>query len=91
MATPGVAGIGSGTPELAVVGGPFANESVTSALTPSERDVASLAAAGLSNAGIARCRGTAERTVANQMASILRKLQVPSRYALAPSPRSRRP
>jgi DNA-binding CsgD family transcriptional regulator len=49
-------------------------------LTGAERDVAALAAAGMSNAEIARLRGTSDRTVANQMASILRKLQVGSRH-----------
>jgi DNA-binding CsgD family transcriptional regulator len=53
------------------------------ALTQAEREVAVLAAAGLSNLAIARCKGKALRTVANQMASILSKLSVGSRYELA--------
>ena len=52
-------------------------------MTPSELHVARLAAAGLSNADIARMRGTSSRTVANQMASVLRQLSVASRRALA--------
>jgi DNA-binding CsgD family transcriptional regulator len=68
---------------LAVVTVPLLEGSHLSPLTPVERHVASLAAEGLSNAEIGRRRGTAERTVANQMASILRKLNVGSRYHLA--------
>ena len=52
-------------------------------MTPSELHVARLAAAGLSNADIARVRGSSVRTVANQMASVLRQLGVASRRALA--------
>jgi DNA-binding CsgD family transcriptional regulator len=55
----------------------------TRGLTAAERDVATLAAAGLSNAAIALRRGTAIRTVANQMASILRKLRIGSRHELS--------
>ena len=39
--------------------------------------------AGLANAAIARRRGTSARTVANQVASIFRKLGVQSRAELA--------
>ncbi|MGO9835753.1 MAG: helix-turn-helix domain-containing protein [Polyangiaceae bacterium] len=52
-------------------------------LTSAECEVAALAAAGLSNLAIARCRGKALRTVANQMASIFSKLRVASRQELA--------
>jgi DNA-binding CsgD family transcriptional regulator len=48
-------------------------------LTEAERIVAALAADGKSNTEIARARGTSVRTVANQMAAILRKLGVGSR------------
>lgn len=51
-------------------------------LTPAEAHVAQLAAAGHSNRAIADLRGTAERTVANQLASIFRKLDVASRADL---------
>jgi len=52
-------------------------------LTPAEREVAALAATGLSNLAIATCTGKAVRTVANQMASIFGKLRVGSRRDLA--------
>jgi DNA-binding CsgD family transcriptional regulator len=48
-------------------------------LTSAELEVARLAAAGRTNAEIARKRRTSVRTVANQMAKILRKLGVGSR------------
>ena len=51
-------------------------------MTPSELHVARLAAAGLSNADIARQRATSVRTVANQMQRVLRELRLPSRRAL---------
>lgn len=52
-------------------------------LTAAETEVARLAARGLSNAEIAARRNVSVRTVANQMASILRKLGVSSRRELA--------
>jgi DNA-binding CsgD family transcriptional regulator len=54
-------------------------------LTEAERAVASLVASGLTNAEIARERGTALRTVANQVASILEKLGAASRAEIARS------
>lgn len=54
-----------------------------SELSPAEREVAALAREGLSNAEIARARGVAVRTIANQLASIFRKLGVGSRVELA--------
>lgn len=51
-------------------------------LTPTEREVARLVATGASNAEIARQRGRAERTIANQVSSILRKLGLASRAEL---------
>jgi DNA-binding NarL/FixJ family response regulator len=51
-------------------------------LTSAEIAVAELAVAGLGNAEIGRRRGTSERTVANQLASIYRKLGVGSRTEL---------
>jgi DNA-binding CsgD family transcriptional regulator len=68
---------------LAVVSVPLTDPSSLAQLTPVERSVASLAATGLSNAEIGARRGTSERTVANQMASILRKMKLTSRYHLA--------
>jgi DNA-binding NarL/FixJ family response regulator len=49
-------------------------------LTQTELVVAKLVAKGLSNAAIAQKRGTSERTVANQVAALLRKVGVPSRH-----------
>jgi DNA-binding CsgD family transcriptional regulator len=59
------------------------DEGALGALSPAEREVAVLAVAGLSNLAIARCRGKAVRTIANQMASVLSKLRVGSRHDLA--------
>ncbi len=52
-------------------------------LTPSEREVAAAAVAGKSNQEIAAARGASTRTVANQLASIYRKLGINSRAELA--------
>lgn len=57
-------------------------------LSEAERTVVRLMLEGASNADIARTRGTAVRTVANQIASIFRKLEIGSRselFALAAS------
>jgi len=54
-----------------------------SALTPSERAVAELAAAGLSNRRIAELRAASLRTVANQLTSLYKKLGVTSRRELS--------
>ncbi len=51
-------------------------------VTAAERAVLGLAAAGLSNAEIAARRGVSPRTVANQLASVFRKLGVHSRLQL---------
>jgi DNA-binding CsgD family transcriptional regulator len=51
-------------------------------LSPAEREVAELVLGGLSNAEIAAQRGTALRTVANQIAVIFAKLGVGSRAEL---------
>lgn len=61
---------------------PRAAETVWGRLTAAEGEVARLIAAGLSNAEIARRRGASPRTVANQAASIFRKLGVTSRLGL---------
>jgi DNA-binding CsgD family transcriptional regulator len=52
-------------------------------VTPAEREVIELALEGLSNEEIARARGTSAGTVANQLASIYRKLAVGSRSGLS--------
>jgi DNA-binding CsgD family transcriptional regulator len=69
--------------KFAVLSVPLDGEDVMAELSSCEREVATLAASGLTNAAIAKCRGRSDRTVANQMASILRKLRVGSRYELA--------
>ena len=51
-------------------------------LSPAQREVAVLVFQGLSNAAIAKVRKTSVRTVANQIAAILRKLKVGSRAQL---------
>jgi DNA-binding CsgD family transcriptional regulator len=65
-----------------------------SKLTAAEIEVARMMTAGFSNADIAQKRGTALRTVANQVASIFQKLAVGSRFELcslvAVGPHSRR-
>lgn len=53
-----------------------------SALTKGEHVVAVLAARGLSNDQIARERGCSSRTVANQLASVYRKLRLSGRREL---------
>jgi DNA-binding CsgD family transcriptional regulator len=67
--------------ELAVVSYPLgvANASLSAA----EHEVVRLVLAGCSNAEIAAARGTKPRTVANQIASIFKKLGVGSRAELA--------
>ena len=57
-------------------------ETVCGRLTPAEREVARLIAAGTSNVEIARRRRSSPRTVANQAATIFRKLGVTSRLGL---------
>jgi DNA-binding NarL/FixJ family response regulator len=52
-------------------------------LTASERAVAGLAAPGVRNSEIARARRSSTRTVANQLASVYRKLGVSGRGELA--------
>jgi DNA-binding NarL/FixJ family response regulator len=70
----GLAGRLLGTPRAA------AQES---SLTAAERDVLALVRMGYTNAAIATARKRSERTVANQVASLLKKLDAPSRRALA--------
>lgn len=52
------------------------------ALTPTEEQVLELVRRGLSNAEIAKIRARSARTIANQVASLLRKAQAPNRRAL---------
>lgn len=51
-------------------------------LTPAEDDVFKLLVRGASNRAIAAARKASVRTVANQVANVLRKLKVESRYEL---------
>ncbi len=54
-------------------------------LTSREQQVAQYVEAGLTNSQIAQCLGSSVNTVRNQLASILRKLQLDSRVELAAS------
>lgn len=62
---------------------PFAATLEDARLSPAEREVVALLLQGRDNASIARERGTAVRTIANQVASIFAKLGVHSRSELA--------
>lgn len=55
---------------------------VLAALSDAEREVVDGVLAGLSNAAIAKRRGTSERTVGNQLHSASRKLGVSGRSGL---------
>lgn len=80
---PRVSYLDVGGETLAVLSVPLGSACDLSALTVAERDVAERASTGVSNRAIARARGTSERTVANQLASIFGKLGVGSRAELA--------
>jgi DNA-binding CsgD family transcriptional regulator len=67
--------------------GAFRNDA---SLSAAERDVAELAARGLSNTEIARARRVATRTIANQLAGVYRKLGVSGRRELRAWFRGRR-
>jgi len=69
--------------ELAVFSFPLPPPALPQSLTPAERDVAIAVLDGQSNAQIAAARGTAARTVANQVASLMEKLGVRSRSEAA--------
>lgn len=71
-----------GTEQLVVVSYPIQSADFTR-LSDAEAEVGRLVVRGFSNAEIAVVRGTSVRTVANQMASILRKLGLASRRELA--------
>jgi DNA-binding CsgD family transcriptional regulator len=68
--------------ELAVLSHPLDEPVPLDGLTEAERHVTADVVDGLSNAQIARRRGTAKGTVAKQVASIFRKLGVGSRREL---------
>jgi DNA-binding CsgD family transcriptional regulator len=76
--------------EVAVVGEeilvgayPLCREASVKMLTPAEREVAALLLRASTNRHIARCRGSSVNTIANQVQSIFRKLDVSSRVDLA--------
>ena len=69
--------------EAAVLNFPLSGAALPECLSPAERDVAHGVIAGKSNAEIAAARGTSARTVANQMASLFKKLGVGSRREIA--------
>jgi DNA-binding NarL/FixJ family response regulator len=71
-----------GSDQLVVFSFPLKTVEAPDVLSSSERAVALAVLAGLSNAAIARQRGTSVRTVANQVAAIFRKLGVSSRSEL---------
>lgn len=56
--------------------------SAIAGLTAAEREVLARVVRGESNAAIAKARKTSERTVANQVASLLRKTGARSRFDL---------
>ncbi|HVH45133.1 MAG TPA: helix-turn-helix transcriptional regulator [Labilithrix sp.] len=58
------------------------SEHATTPLAPGEREVLQLVLDGYSNTEIAAVRGTSVRTIANQVASLLKKLGARSRYEL---------
>jgi DNA-binding CsgD family transcriptional regulator len=72
-----------GGERLVVVSSPATGEGAPAELTAAEWEIATAALEGLSNAAIAARRGRSPRTVANQLASIYRKLRVASRAELA--------
>jgi DNA-binding NarL/FixJ family response regulator len=69
-------------PHTLVLSFPVPNADLRELLSGSEAAIAREILAGRSNAEIARRRGTAIRTIANQIASIYRKLGVRSRLEL---------
>ena len=71
--------------ELVVGSLPEVEERLAAHLSGAERDVALELLRGRTNESIAQGRGTSESTVANQVASIFRKLGVSSRSELAAS------
>jgi DNA-binding CsgD family transcriptional regulator len=68
--------------EYCVVGYALRRPRSFASLTPAELEVAEGMIAGLSTRLLARQRGVSERTVANQLARIYRKLRICSKYDL---------
>ena len=71
-----------GDDEYATLSVPAPLEQQPARLTPAERAVVALLLEGKTNRQICRARKTSVRTVANQVASIFRKLAVGSRAEL---------
>lgn len=69
--------------DLVVISLPVEARAQRPAMTLAEREITTDVLAGLSTAEIARRRGRSPRTIANQLASIYRKLGVASRAELA--------
>ncbi len=69
--------------QLLVGAYPLVDESAVASLSTAERAVVALLVLGSTNAHIATLRGCTERTVANQVQSIFRKLEARSRSELA--------
>ena len=74
-----------GDDEYATLSVPLRAAGPRAPLTPAERAVLALLLEGKSNPQIARARRTAVRTVANQVASLFKKLSVSSRAELIAS------
>jgi DNA-binding CsgD family transcriptional regulator len=81
-----------GSEDFAVLSFPISTPSLPPSLSAAEREVALHLLEGRSNAQIAASRRTSVRTVANQVASLLRKLEVRSRaeFVVAVQSRSHR-
>lgn len=83
-------GVSSRTSLVAVaselIGRPCEQAGAESPFTESEREVLALVRTGMSNEAIASARGRSVRTIANQVASLLRKTGAGSRRALAALP-----
>jgi DNA-binding CsgD family transcriptional regulator len=73
--------LGAAEDELVVLSFPLGGSRAR--LTPAEREILRSLLEGMPRASIARARATSERTVANQIASVFRKLGVHSRSELA--------
>ncbi|HEU4855032.1 MAG TPA: helix-turn-helix transcriptional regulator [Nitrosospira sp.] len=69
--------------QLLVGAYPLVNKNLIQILSKAERDIVAMLIAGSTNADIAERRHSSERTVANQVQSIYRKLHVRSRGELA--------
>lgn len=69
--------------DVVVLSYPTGDPALPDGLSPAEREVTHALLQGATNAEIAEQRGVAVRTVANQVASVFKKLGVSSRTELA--------